>query len=62
MDYTKKLLEEVGINPERLEMFNMSAAMGPDFARTVDEFTDKIKALGPSELKTQAAGVKAPLQ
>lgn len=59
MDYTRKLLEEVGINPERLEMFNMSAAMGPAFAKTADEFTDKIRALGPGKRKEQTVDVNA---
>jgi coenzyme F420-reducing hydrogenase delta subunit len=33
--YAKKLLEEIGIEPERLEMFNMSAAMSRKFADTI---------------------------
>lgn len=44
----KKLLGSVGIDPERLEMFNLSAAMGPKWAEICTEFTNKIKALGPS--------------
>ena len=50
MLYTKKLLEEAGIEPERLEMFNMSASMGPKFAETVDEMTERVRKLGPSPL------------
>lgn len=47
----KRLLEEVGIGGERLEMYNMSAAMGPLFAEVAREMTEKIKKLGPSPLK-----------
>lgn len=50
VNYTKKLLEEIGLEPERLEMYNMSAAMGPRFAEVAQEFTDRIKELGPSPL------------
>ena len=51
MEYTKKLLEEAGIEPERLEMFNMSASMGPKFAETADEMTERVRKLGPSPLR-----------
>ena len=46
-DYAKKTLEAAGIDPERLEMFNMSAAMATTFAATADEFTERIRKLGP---------------
>lgn len=51
MEYTKQLLKEAGIEPERLEMFNMSASMGPKFAETADEMTERVRKLGPSPLK-----------
>ena len=35
--YTKKILDEIGIGGERLEMFNLSAAMGVKFADIVTE-------------------------
>ncbi len=34
VDYVKKLLDELGIDPGRVEMYNMSSAMGPAFAET----------------------------
>jgi coenzyme F420-reducing hydrogenase delta subunit len=46
--YVKQLLEEVGIEGERLEMYNLSSAMGGRFAEIVEEMTEKIKALGPT--------------
>ncbi len=45
--YVKRLLGEVGINPERIEMFNLSSAMGGRFAEIVEEMTERIKELGP---------------
>lgn len=51
VEYTKKLLKEVGIEPERLVMYNLSAAMGPRFAEIAREFTKRIKEMGPSPLR-----------
>jgi coenzyme F420-reducing hydrogenase delta subunit len=42
------LLTRVGIDPARLEMFNLSAAMGPRWAEICTEFTEKVRKLGPS--------------
>ena len=47
----KKLLDEIGIGGERLEMFNMSASMGPKFAEVAREMTERIKTLGPSPMR-----------
>ena len=46
--YVKKLLAEVQMNPERLEMFNLSSAMGARFAEIAAEMTDRIAGLGPA--------------
>jgi F420-non-reducing hydrogenase iron-sulfur subunit len=52
--YAKKLLDEIGFGGERLEMYNMSAAMGPRFAEVAREMTEKIRKLGPSPIKKSA--------
>ncbi len=46
--YVKKLLDEARIEPERLEMYNLSSAMGGRFAEIVEEMTDKVTKLGPT--------------
>jgi coenzyme F420-reducing hydrogenase delta subunit len=46
--YVKRLLGEVGIEPERIDMFNLSSAMGGRFAEIVEEMTKRIKELGPT--------------
>lgn len=48
-------LEEIGIEPERLEMVKMSAGMGERFAQVATEMTEKIRKLGPSPIKAAAA-------
>jgi len=44
----KKTLEDLGWEPERVAMMHFSAGMGEGFAQAAEEFTEKIKALGPS--------------
>ncbi len=51
VDHVKELLAEVGVEPERVEMYNMSSADGPKFAAFATEFTERIKGLGPSPLR-----------
>ncbi len=46
--YVKRLLDEIGIRGERLEMVTMSAGMGDRFASTATEFTERIRQMGPS--------------
>jgi coenzyme F420-reducing hydrogenase delta subunit len=50
IDYVKQLLTRIGIDPARIEMFNLSAAMGPRWAEMCTEFTEKIRELGPSPI------------
>ena len=57
VNHVKDLLAEVGIEPERVEMYNMSSAQGAEFAWVATEFTERITALGPNPVKR--AGVAA---
>jgi coenzyme F420-reducing hydrogenase delta subunit len=52
----KKLLDEIGLGGDRLEMYNLSAAMGPRFAEIANEMTERIRQLGPSPLRKDKAG------
>jgi len=47
----KKLLKQLGIEPERLRIEWISAAEGDKFARVVKEMVEEIKRLGPSPFK-----------
>jgi F420-non-reducing hydrogenase iron-sulfur subunit len=53
--FVKKYLEEIGIESERLEMVTVSAGMGQRFAQLATEITEKIRALGPSPIRTATA-------
>jgi F420-non-reducing hydrogenase iron-sulfur subunit len=50
------LLRQLGIEPERVRLEWISAAEGDKFARTVSEFTEQIRALGPLEWDKQFDG------
>ena len=52
MERVKRLLTELGWEPERVAMFNMSAGMGESFARVAREFTETIRKLGPNPGRT----------
>ena len=57
--HVKDLLAEVGIEPERVEMYNMSSAQGAEFARVATEFTERIKQLGPNPLRREGVDTHA---
>lgn len=48
VEYVQKVLASLGIEPERIAMYNMSSAQGPRFAEVAREFTERIRELGPS--------------
>jgi coenzyme F420-reducing hydrogenase delta subunit len=50
--YVKEILEHIGVGAERVAMYNLSAGQGPRFAEIAREFTEKIRQLGPSPLRT----------
>ena len=49
--HTKRLLAEAGVDPERVDMFTMSSAMGPEFALSARDFTERIRRLGPNPVR-----------
>ena len=47
----KKLLEEMGVEPQRVRFDYVSASEGHKFASIVTEFVDELKKIGPNPLK-----------
>jgi coenzyme F420-reducing hydrogenase delta subunit len=47
----KALLETIGLEPERLDMFFVSGGMGATFAEIARGMVGRIRALGPSPLR-----------
>jgi len=51
VEYLQSLLKEIGLEPERVRMFNLSAAMAGQFVEITKEMTEKITELGPNPLR-----------
>ena len=51
VNYTRDLLEEIGIEKERLRMVNISAAMARPLADTITDMVETIRKLGPNPLR-----------
>lgn len=51
---TLELVKMLGIDPDRLRLQWVSSAEGLRFAEAVQEFTEKIKSIGPSDVKVAA--------
>jgi len=49
---TKRVVQLLGLEDERLRLEWISAAEGVRFARVINEFTDQIRRLGPSPIVT----------
>jgi F420-non-reducing hydrogenase iron-sulfur subunit len=49
----KKVMAEIGLEAERLEMFWVSSAEGPQFARVATEMTKLALKLGPNPVKRE---------
>ena len=58
MAVIKQLLEFFGVAGERLRLEWISAGEGEKFARVVTEFTEEVRALGPSPLKDWSRGAR----
>ncbi|KXS56741.1 MAG: heterodisulfide reductase subunit MvhD [Candidatus Adiutrix intracellularis] len=57
VNYLRKELATLGVEEDRLRMYNLSASQGPRFVEFANEFTDLIREMGPSpfKVKSQAA-------
>jgi F420-non-reducing hydrogenase iron-sulfur subunit len=63
----RKIMEHIGLNPDRLSIEFMSSGEGIHFTEVIDEFSGKVKGLGPlgkgeeideDELKSKLAEVR----
>ena len=51
MEHVRKLLDKIGLNGRRIQMINISSAMGGQFAYLASEMTSDIQGLGPNPLR-----------
>nr|AGF93002.1 methyl-viologen-reducing hydrogenase delta subunit [uncultured organism] len=52
----KEMMEDFGINPERLRLEWISSAEGGKFAQVMEEMTEEVKDIGPLELNGGSVG------
>jgi len=53
VELVRKLLEELGLEQERVKFVYVSASEGRRFAEVVKEFVEELKKLGPNPLKVE---------
>lgn len=50
VEHTKKILDDIGLGGDRLNMYFLSGGQGKSFADAALEMTDRIRELGPNPL------------
>jgi len=55
VEYVRKLLKGIGLEEQRIQMVNLSSAMGGQFAFAAAELTAEIQRIGPSPLGKNAS-------
>ena len=51
VDRVKELLQEIGLESDRVQMFHMSSAMADAFANAATDMTEAVAKLGPNPLR-----------
>ena len=51
VNHARMLLEEIGLEGDRIRMYNLSSGEGPTFAAYAREMSEHIRSLGPNPLK-----------
>ena len=52
--HVRKILEELEIEPERIDVFNLSAGKGYQFVDVAVEMTERVKDLGPTPVRSNS--------
>lgn len=62
VERVRQLLAEIGLEPERLEMFNLSSAEGGRFAGIVTTMAERLKRMGRSPLRPEPDRLEREVQ
>jgi coenzyme F420-reducing hydrogenase delta subunit len=62
VERAKQLLDEIGLQSARLEMFNLSSSEGAKFADIVSEMSQRLAELGPSPLRLDHPAVEQNIE
>jgi F420-non-reducing hydrogenase iron-sulfur subunit len=52
VQHVRDTISAVGLNPDRVRMYNVAASDGPRFVAIAHEVTGRIRELGPTPVKT----------
>jgi len=52
VEHIKHLLVQIGLEPDRVRMFQMSSAEANQFVQAAKDMTEQIESLGPNPLKS----------
>ena len=52
VEQAQKILDTIGIEGERAQMYNLSSGEGPKFAEYAVEMDERIRKLGPNPIKS----------
>ena len=55
----KKALAELGVEPERIEMYHLERGFHPDFVKAAQEMDERITTMGPSPFKAELGSLPA---
>jgi F420-non-reducing hydrogenase iron-sulfur subunit len=50
VEHTKKILDDIGLGGDRLNIYFLSGGQGKSFADAAQEMTDRIRELGPNPI------------
>jgi coenzyme F420-reducing hydrogenase delta subunit len=62
LNRAKKILDEIGLGGERLDMFFMSGSQAHAYANAAQTMTERIRKLGPNPLKNGKVKAQVKLQ
>ncbi len=55
----KKALAELGVEPERIEMYHLERGFHPGFVKAAQEMDERITSMGPSPFKAELSSLPA---
>jgi coenzyme F420-reducing hydrogenase delta subunit len=58
IERARTILQAVGLEPERLQMYFLSGGMGATFAQIATEMTQRAASLGPNPLRVPPASAQ----
>ena len=61
MAYAKQMLDEIGLNGHRLEMYHIGASDAPNWAKAVREMTERARELGPNPIRVVRMKDRPPI-